>query len=42
MHGGGAYSFAARLNHVAIDHASLSRGSIVPTTIDSRDTSSMG
>ena len=31
--GGGAYSFVACPSHLNIDHASLSRRSIVPTTV---------
>ena len=34
--GGGAYSFVARLSHLTIDHAILSRRSTVPTP--TRDT----
>ena len=39
MGAGGGYSFVACLGHLTIDHASLSRGSTVPTP--NRDTSNI-
>ena len=39
--GGGVYSFVARLSHLTIDHASLSRQSTA-STIPNRDTSKFG